>query len=64
MVLLSGCDFDIIFRDSAGNANADFFSRYPIQSQAGNDLDPDEHCVPMTDELPITAAEIYCALVD
>ena len=29
-VLLSGYDFDIVFRDSAGNANADFFSRFPI----------------------------------
>ena len=59
-VLLSRYDFDIVFRDSAGNANADFFSRFPIQSQADNDLDPDEHyvCATTTDELPITAAEI------
>ena len=42
-VLLSGYNFDIVFRNSAGNANADFFSRFPIQSQDDNDLDPDEH---------------------
>ena len=59
-VLLSGYDFDIVFRDSAGKANADFFSRFPIQSQADDDLDPDEHYVfaTTTDELPIAAAEI------
>ena len=60
-VLLSGYDFYIVFRDSAGNANVDFFSRFPIQSrQADNDFDPDEHyvCATTTDELPITAAEI------
>ena len=44
-VLLSRYDFNIVFRDSAGNANPDFFSRFPIQSQADDDLDPDEHCV-------------------
>ena len=44
-VLLSGYDFDIVFRDSASNANADFFSRFPLRSQADDDLDPDEHCV-------------------
>ena len=59
-VLLSRYDFNIVFRDSAGNANADFFSRFPIQSQADDDLDPDEHyvCATTTDELPISAAEI------
>ena len=59
-VLLSGYDFDIVFRDSASNANADFFSRFPIRSQADDDLDPDEHyvCAVMTGELPITATEI------
>lgn len=59
-VLLSGYDFDMVFRDCAGNANPDFFSRFPIQSQADDDLDPDEHCVcaTITDELNITAAEV------
>lgn len=59
-VLLSGYDFDITFRGSAGNANADFFSRFPIQSRDDVDLDPDEHyvCASMADELLITAAEI------
>ena len=28
-VLLSGYDFDIVLRDSAGNANVDFFGRFP-----------------------------------
>ena len=60
-VLLSGYDFDITFKNSAANANADFFSRFPLQSQADDeDLDPDEHYVfaTVTDELPLTAAEI------
>ena len=59
-VLLSGYDFDIVFRDSATNANADFFSRFPLQSQAEDDLDPDEHyvCASVTDDLPVTAVEI------
>ena len=43
-VLLSGYNFDIKFKNSAGNANADFFSRFPLQSLADDeDLDPDEH---------------------
>ena len=52
VVLLPGYDFDIVFKDSAGNANADFFSRFPLQSQADDDLDPDEHyvCAAMTDD--------------
>ena len=60
-VLLYGYDFDITFKNSAGNANADFFSRFPVQSLADDeDLDPDEHCMcaTVTDELPVTAAEI------
>ena len=60
-VLLSGYDFDIIFKNSADNANADFFSRFPLQSLADDeDLDPDVHYVfaTVTDELPVTAAEI------
>ena len=60
-VLLSGYDFDITFKNSADNANADFFSLFPLQSLAGDeDLDPDVHYVfaTVTDELPVTAAEI------
>ena len=60
-VLLSGYNFDITFKNSAGNANADFFSRFPVQSLADDeDLDPDEHYMfpTVTDELPVTAAEI------
>ena len=60
-VLLSGYDFDIIFKNSADNANADFFSHFPQQSLADDeDLDPDVHYVfaTVTDELPVTAAEI------
>ena len=60
-VLLSGYDFDIIFKNSAGNVNADFFSHFPLQSLADDeDLDPDVHHVfaTVTDELPVTAAEI------
>ena len=60
-VLLSGYDFDIVFKNSADNANADFCSRFPLQSLADDeDLDPDVHYVfaTVTDELPVTAAEI------
>jgi len=54
-VLLSGYDFDIIFKNSADNANADFFSRFPLQSLADDeDLDPDVHYVfaTVTDDCP------------
>ena len=49
-----------LYSDSSSNSNSDFFSRFPIQSQADDDLDPDEHyvCATTTDELPITAAVI------
>ena len=60
-VLLSGYSFDITFKNSAGNANADFFSQFPVQSLADDkDLDPDKHYMfaTVTDELPVTAAEI------
>ena len=60
-VLLSGYNFDITFKNSADNANADFFSRFPVQSLADDeDLDPDERYMFATvrDELPVTAAEI------
>ena len=61
MVGLSGYAFDIVFRDSAGNATAYFFTRFAIQPQADDDLDSDEHfvCATMTDGLPVkSAAEI------
>ena len=60
-VFLSGYDFDIIFKNSADNANADFCSRLPLQSLANDeDLDPDVRYVfaTVTDELPVNAAEI------
>ena len=62
-VLLSGYNFDITFKNSAGNVNADFFSQFPVQSLADDeDLDLNEHYIfaPVTDELPFTAAEIVC----
>ena len=60
-VLLSGYNFDITFKNLAGNANADFLSRFPVQSLVDDeDLDPDEHYMfaTVTDELPVTATEI------
>ncbi|XP_022779630.1 uncharacterized protein K02A2.6-like [Stylophora pistillata] len=60
-VLLPGYDFDITFKTSADNANTDFFSRFPLQSLPDDEpLDPDMHYVfaTVTDELPVTAAEI------
>ena len=60
-VLLSGYNFKITIKSSAGNANADFFRRFPVQSLADDeDFDPDEHYMfaTVTDELPVTAPEI------
>ncbi|PFX12264.1 hypothetical protein AWC38_SpisGene23804 [Stylophora pistillata] len=61
VLLLSGYDFDITFKTSADSTNPDFFSRFPLQSLPDHeDLDPDLHYVfaTVTDELPVTAAEI------
>ena len=60
-VLLSGYNFDITFMNCAGNANTDFFSRFPEQSLTDDeDLDPGGHYMfaTVTDELPVTAAKI------
>ena len=58
-VLPSGYDFDIVFR-LCWQGKCRFLQSIPIQSQADDDLDPDEHyvCATTTDELPISAAEI------
>ena len=42
------------------NANADFFSRFPVQTRDEEDPDPDEHYVFATavSSLPVTAVEI------
>ena len=59
-VLLSGYDYDIVYKKSADNANADFFSRFPVQTRDEEDPDPDEHYVFATavSSLPVTAVEI------
>jgi len=59
-VLLSGYDYDIVYKRSADNANADFFSRCLVQTRDEEDPDPDEHCVFATaiSSLPVTAVEI------
>lgn len=59
-VLLSGYDYDIVYKRSADNANADFFSRFPVQTRDEEDPDPDEHYVFATSvsSLPVTAVEI------
>ena len=59
-VLLSGYDYDIVYKRSADNANADFFSRFPVQTRDEEDPDPDEHYVFATavSSLPLTAVEI------
>ena len=43
-VLPSGYDFDIVFR-LCWQGKCRFLQSIPIQSQADDDLDPDEHCV-------------------
>ena len=59
-VLLSGYDYDIVYKRSSENANADFFSRVPVQTKVQYDPDPDEHYVftRAVSGLPITAVEI------
>ena len=59
-MLLSGYDYDIVYKRSADNANADFFSRFPVQTRDEEDSDPDEHYVSATavSSLPVTAVEI------
>ena len=59
-VLLSGYDYDIVYKRSADNANADFFSRFPVQTRDEEDSDPDEHYVFATAVscLPVIAVEI------
>ena len=44
-VLLSGYDYDIVYKRSADNANADFLGRFPVQNRDEEDPDPDKHCV-------------------
>ena len=44
-VFLSGYDYDIVYKRSSDNANADFFSRFPVQTKVQDDPDPDEHYV-------------------
>ena len=59
-VLLSGYDYDIVYKRSADNANAGFFSRFPVQTRDEEDPNPDEHYVFATavSSLPVTAVEI------
>ena len=59
-MLLSGYDYDIVYKRSADNANANFFSRFPVQTRNEEDPDPDEHYVFATavSSLPVTAVEI------
>ena len=44
-VLLSGYDHEIVDERSTNNANADFFSRFPVHTRDEEDPDPDEHYV-------------------
>ena len=59
-MLLSGCDYQIVNKRSEDNANADFFSRFPVQTRDEEDPDPDGHYVFATavSSLPVTAVEI------
>lgn len=59
-MLLSGYDYEIVCKTSEDNANADFFSRFPVQTRDEEDPDPDEHYVFPTavSSLPVTAVEI------
>ncbi len=56
-VLLSGYQYNIEYRSSAENANADLLSRLPMSDQ---EPDPDECYVfsLVTDKLPVTASKI------
>ena len=57
-VLLSAYDYDIQYRSSLNNANADLLSRLPYGHPSSSD--PEEHfvCASVVDEMPITADEI------
>jgi hypothetical protein len=57
-ILLSGYDYRIEFRKSADNANADFFSRFPLHD-TNNENENDEYVFTTGVELlPLTAGEI------
>ena len=59
-MLLFGYEYDIVYKRSADNANADFFSRFSVQTRDEEDPGPDEHYVFTTavSILPVTAVEI------
>ena len=59
-MLLSGHDYEIVYKRSEDNENADFFSRFPVQTRDEEDPDPDEHYVfaAAVSSLPVTAVEI------
>ena len=63
-IFLTGYSFDIIFRKSEDNANADYFSRFPIPNQREAEVDGDEYYVfsTLVDQLPVTAREIASCL--
>ena len=44
-MLFSGCDYDIVYDRSADDANADSFSRFPVQTRDEEDPNPDEQYV-------------------
>ena len=55
-LLLSAYQYDIVYRSSKENANADVLSRFPIKDDA--ELELSINLFSMVDELPITAKEI------
>ena len=59
-MLLSWYNYDVVYKRSADNANADFFSRFSVQTRDEEDPDPDEHYVfaTATSSLSVAAVEI------
>ena len=59
-LLLSGYQYQIVYRSSGDNANADMLSRLPLTKKDSEEEDPDENYIfqAVVDSLPVTAKRI------